>query len=320
MDQPHNKPNIRHIVISGGGETGFTFYGILRETQLQGLWDYENIVSVHGTSIGAMISLSVLFCKKLGWDSINDYWMLRPWGSIFNFGIENMIDSFEKIGLLDISVIEKTIHPLLLACDLRPETTLQELYDSTGIEFHTYSTNLDKLELVDISHKTHPTWKLTEAVYCSCSLPILFTPYKKDGSTYMDGALMGNYPLLQCIRNGAEPDEIFGIQKIEHLVPPQEIHQELQFGNITDYLFTILAKLLGKVSLECPLIKYQINVFSEFTSLYNIYKVTHEFETRKNTIERGFILAKEYMEKLRESWIPQESTDSYQNEIREKTT
>jgi predicted acylesterase/phospholipase RssA len=299
MDQPHNKPNIRHLVVSGGGETGMEFYGILRETFRQGLWDY-NIETIHGTSVGSMIALSILFSKKLGWDSLDDYWYLRPWGTVFDFGIENIMNSFEKIGLLDIHTVEKMIGPCLCACDFSLDITLQEFYDEIGIELHVYSTNLDKMELIDISHKTHPTWKLVEAIYCSSALPMLFSPYKKDGLTYLDGAVMGNYPLLQCIENGANPDEILGIQKIMCNNVSQESRPELDFGNITDYLFTILAKLLEKVSLECPLIPYQIDVYSEFTNLYNIYKISHEYETRKGAIDKGIILGREYVEKLRE--------------------
>jgi hypothetical protein len=32
---------IKHLVLSGGGVTGFTFYGILRETHRDGLWKLE---------------------------------------------------------------------------------------------------------------------------------------------------------------------------------------------------------------------------------------------------------------------------------------
>jgi predicted acylesterase/phospholipase RssA len=295
------KDTIRHIVISGGGETGFTFCGILTESCRQGLWDVNNIQTIHGTSIGAMMMLSICFAKKLGWESLNDYWELRPWNQLFDFGIERIIDSFEKIGILDIRVVEKTLHPLLFACDLSPDITLEEFYHAVEIEPHFYSTNLDKFELVDISYKTHPTWKLTEAVYCSCSLPILFSPHKKDGYTYLDGAVIGNYPLSQCLKMGALPNEIFGIQKIESLEPtadPNNPTKELKFANMPDYLFTIFAKLLEKVSLDCPYIPYQINVPSEYTNIYEIYKITHDYEIRKKAIERGIEIAREFCERI----------------------
>ena len=39
------KTTIKHIVISGGGVSGFTAYGILRESHKAGLWDLKNIKS-----------------------------------------------------------------------------------------------------------------------------------------------------------------------------------------------------------------------------------------------------------------------------------
>ena len=295
------KDTIRHLVLSGGGETGFVFCGILTESCRQGLWDVNNIETIHGTSIGAMFMLSICFAKKIGWESLDNYWALRPWNHLFDFSIERIIESFERIGILDISISEKSLHPLLLACDLSPDITLEEFHKAFDIECHFYTTNLDKFELVDISYKTHPTWKLTEAVYCSWALPILFSPHKKDGYTYLDGAVLGNYPLSQCLKMGALPNEIFGIKKIESLEPstdPNNTTKELKFANMPDYLFTIFAKLLEKVSLDCPSIPYQIDISSDYTNIYEIYKITHNYEIRKKAIDRGIEVAKEFCERF----------------------
>jgi len=298
------KDTIRHLVVSGGGETGFIFYGILRETHRQGLWDIKNIETVHGVSIGAVFSTVICFAEKLGWDTLDDYFYLRPWGAIFNFGIDRLIGSFDEIGISNITTIEKMVHPLLHACDLSPDITLAEFYEFTGIDSHIYCTCLDTFELVDLSHKTHPTWKLTEAIYCSCALPILFRPYKKEGKTYLDGAVMGNYPVSQCLKMGADPNEILGIQKVfgdgdvGGSKGGENATNELVFANMPDYLFTIMAKLLEKVSLDCPSIPYQIDVPSDFTNIYNIYKITHDYEIRKSAIDRGIQLGKEYVERF----------------------
>ena len=37
------KPTIKHIVCSGGGLAGFAFYGAIKESHKQGLWQIENI-------------------------------------------------------------------------------------------------------------------------------------------------------------------------------------------------------------------------------------------------------------------------------------
>ena len=47
---------IRHLVISGGGTLGFSYYGILKETNEMELWQYDNIKTIYGTSIGAILA------------------------------------------------------------------------------------------------------------------------------------------------------------------------------------------------------------------------------------------------------------------------
>jgi predicted acylesterase/phospholipase RssA len=57
--EKENSPNIKHIVISGGGIFGLTVYGALRELNKQGFWNLSNIQSCHATSIGTIILLMI---------------------------------------------------------------------------------------------------------------------------------------------------------------------------------------------------------------------------------------------------------------------
>ena len=49
-------PIIKHIVLSGGGQSIFTFYGVIKESNERGLWNISNIESIYGTSAGAILS------------------------------------------------------------------------------------------------------------------------------------------------------------------------------------------------------------------------------------------------------------------------
>ena len=64
---------------------------------------------------------------------------------------------------------------------------------------------------MDISHHTHPEWKVIDAVYASSCLPVLFEPFEHSGDYYIDGGVLKNYPLIQCIENGYDPNTILGI-------------------------------------------------------------------------------------------------------------
>ena len=50
---------IKHIVIPGGGGTGFIAYGALKESHNRGIWNIENIESIYGTSAGAIIAIFI---------------------------------------------------------------------------------------------------------------------------------------------------------------------------------------------------------------------------------------------------------------------
>ena len=41
------KPTIKHIVCSGGGLAGFAFYGAIKESHRQGIWQLENIQTIY---------------------------------------------------------------------------------------------------------------------------------------------------------------------------------------------------------------------------------------------------------------------------------
>ena len=73
---------IENIVISGGGLTLFTYYGILKESSKSNVWNINDIKTIYGTSAGAI--LSVLLCLKYDWETLDNYIINRPWEKVFN--------------------------------------------------------------------------------------------------------------------------------------------------------------------------------------------------------------------------------------------
>ena len=47
---------IKHIVMAGGGPSGFITYGVLKHLSGEKYWNIDNIESLYGTSIGAFFS------------------------------------------------------------------------------------------------------------------------------------------------------------------------------------------------------------------------------------------------------------------------
>jgi len=287
---------IKHLVICGGGIAGLIAYSILRESNKSGIWDIEKLKSIYGTSAGAIIA--VIIALKYDWVEIDDYIIKRPWEHVFKFDIGSVIHSFDSRGILGKKIIEEIICPLLKGKDLENNTTMKELYEYSKIDIHIFTTEIHNYETVDISHKTHPDWKVIDAIYCSACLPIIFMPYLKDGNCYADGGITNNYPIYQCLDNGANPDEVFGIT-----LPKENNKQTIsEQSSLFDYLSLILNRMykhayLASIKDREYKIRYELLLENAIESMYDFMNVSSSKEQRSLLLNKGSELWNVFMEK-----------------------
>ena len=272
---------IEHLVISGGGQTGLTFYGILREAAKQGVWDIQNIKSMYGTSVGSF--LSVVLALNYDWDTLDTYFINRPWQNIFKIDIYAIIQAFEKRGVFGIDIMEKMLGPLLAGKDIPMGVTLKEFHDGNGIDLFFFVTELNTFKLCKLSHHTHPEWRLIDAVYASCTLPIIFAPLIKDGACYIDGGVMCGYPVKECLDAGNAPDTIFGIKKLFGANEPVNANSSL-FGYLGIILKNVITMLNGY---ESGLIPHEILLNGDHTTLENMLSLASSKEEREANIALG---------------------------------
>jgi predicted acylesterase/phospholipase RssA len=176
------------------------------------VWKIENIEKIYGTSAGSL--LGAILCLKYDWETLNDYFLIRPWNDVFNIDINTIFSIFSKKGFFNRDQIEILFKPLLNAKDLSLDITLKELYEYSNIELHIFTIEVNYFKLEDISYKTNPDLSLITAIYMSSALPIIFSPVCIDNKCYIDGALVTNYPLIFCIEQNNNLDEILGIKNI----------------------------------------------------------------------------------------------------------
>jgi predicted acylesterase/phospholipase RssA len=280
---------IEHLVISGGGQTGFTFYGILREAAKQGFWDIQNIKSMYGTSVGTFIS--VLLCMKYDWDTLDTYLINRPWHNIYKIDVYAIIQTFEKRGVFGIDVMEKMIGPLLSGKDIPIGVTLKEFYDINGIDLYFFATELNTFKLCKMSHHTHPNWRLIDAVYASCTLPIIFAPLIKGGECYIDGGVMCGYPVKECLDAGNAPETIFGIKKLFGSNDPVS-----KKSSLFDYLLIILKNVIALLNgFESGLIPNEILLNGDHTTIENMLSLASSREERETNIALGVTIFNEFI-------------------------
>ena len=284
--------------MSGGGGVGFSFYGVLRDSCKAGFWDPSNIQTMHATSAGSIIMMSIPIIKLIGWDSYDDFLIKRPWEKMFELTADRVFNSYNNIGFFDRDVFQTALQPLLSAVDLPLNATLQEFYEFSGIDMHWYTTNLDEYKLEDVSHKTHPNWTIIDATYCSAALPIMFRPGNVNGVYYSDGGTFCAYPIMRCLPLAENPDEIFGLYKNNDAFLRGNI-KHVDYNNILDYLSDLTLKtidLLG--SEEKTQIKHSVCIQDANTNVSELISTFKTSESRRAKIRKGETAWNEFAAKL----------------------
>lgn len=272
-----DKKTIKHLVISGGGHTLLTFYGILKEAQKSNYFSIENIESIYGTSAGAlvgfMISLSIDF------DILDKYLINRPWNKVFDVNVEQIVNVFDDLGIFSQRHMCELINPLLHSKDLDPNITLQELYDFNHIEFHAFATELNSFTCVDFSYKTHPTWRIIDVLTATSAIPFIFKPVFVNNSCYIDGCLKNDFPIEECLQSHDEDETLF-IKK-ENL-NDISINEN---STLENYFTLLIQKVM--INSTTKKSKKMITVPDSLCTLNEILEVTSSEEKRKDMINIG---------------------------------
>lgn len=280
---------IKHLVISGGGPSGFLTYGAISELAKQGVWSLENIETIYGTSIGAY--LGVVVSLNYEWSWLDDYFIKRPWEKVVANSTNHLIDIYSQKGLINDNFFIEGIKPLLSAKDLKMDITLEEFYEFNHIHIHFYTIDINAagLEKIDISHKTHPNLPLVKALQMTMSVPIVFRPVcdEETQSCYIDGGFLNNFPLNNCIANEkCEHDEILAFKNIW-----SDKHQTInEKSSILDFLLILMTKLISALSTETKQIEIKNTINCVMDGLDDFDKwveVLSNEELREKSIERG---------------------------------
>jgi predicted acylesterase/phospholipase RssA len=199
----------------------------------------------------------------------------------------SIINSFKKQGMFDIKLVEEMFSPLFRGKDVSLSITMKEFYEYSKIDIHLYCTELAGFKYVDISHKTHPDWKVIDAVYASSALPLLFAPFLHEGKYYIDGGIFLNYPIHPCIHSGADKDEILGILRNE-ISPECELSER---STLFDYILLIFNKTLVSIMLNSDMnsmhVPNEIKIDCYSISIYDLYMLATSQEERMKFIEKG---------------------------------
>jgi predicted acylesterase/phospholipase RssA len=288
---------IKHLVIPGGGPIGIKALGALQYLEQNGYWSINTIETIYATSAGAIIS--VLLCLKFEWETINDYIVKRPWNDAFQISVNQIFEAYSKKGLFDKNIAEIFYKPFFKAKDISMEITMKEFYELSNIEIHLFSLDINTFILEDISYITHPELQLLTAVQMSSAIPILISPVCIDDKCYVDGGVVCNYPINQCILRADNINEIFGlrnryIKKNENVVKTT--------STILEYIMNFISRLVNNVALkpEDKKLQNELVYDADLMNWSNIQLALSSKEERQRLIDSGIEAGMGFLENIRE--------------------
>jgi len=283
---------IKHLVIPGGGPVGIKALGALQYLEQNSFWNINDIETIYATSAGAIIS--VLLCLKFDWETINDYIIKRPWNDAFQLSVNQIFEAYSKKGLFDKNIAEIFYKPFFNAKDVSLNITLKEFYELSNIEIHLFSLEVNHFKLEDISYLTHPDLQLLTAIQMSCAIPILISPVCIEDKCYVDGGVVCNYPINQCILRNKNINEIFGLRN-KYVKNDDNIVKNQ--STILEYVMNFISKLVNNVSIkiEDKSVPNELIYDAEFMNLSYIQSTLSSKEARQNLIESGIEAGKAFL-------------------------
>jgi predicted acylesterase/phospholipase RssA len=266
--------------------------GALQYLEQNGFWNIADIETIYATSAGAIIS--VLLCLKFDWETINDYIIKRPWNDAFKVNVNQIFEAYSKKGIFDKNIAEIFYKPFFNAKDISMEITMKEFYEFSKVEIHLFSLDINSFNLEDISYISHPDLQLLTAVQMSSAIPVLISPVCIDEKCYVDGGVVCNYPINQCISRAENIDEIFGLRnkytkKDENIVKNE--------STILEYVMNFISRLVNNVSVkfEEKEIPNELIYDADLMTLANIQLTLSSKEERQRLIDFGIESGKKFL-------------------------
>ncbi len=213
------------LVLSGGGAKGMAHIGVLKELERHGIRpDY-----ITGTSMGSIVG--GLYAIGYSADEIEEIALGMDWDALLSNQVSlDQITYLEKeyyqrylieLGInktsleLPKGLIEGQKLSELLTALTRHVHHIQD-FDDFPVPFACVGTDLVTGEPVVMR-----SGSLATALRASMAIPSVFTPVDRDGHYMVDGGLVRNFPVQECIDMGA--DIIIGVFVSDDLLPKEQL-------------------------------------------------------------------------------------------------
>jgi NTE family protein len=204
------KKQINTILLGGGGIRVVSFIGVFKvieeimekrkskDSKVLEKLPIIDIKTFAGVSAGSIFGLMYLMGytpKEMEDEIINKKLDQLKDIRFLNFATKYGIDSGNNI--------MKWIESLMTRKDFDKNITFDIFFETTGVDFQVFATNLNKYIFTKFNYIETPKLKVTDAIRMSISIPFMFTINKfnfktkkmdESGDTHVDGGLIDSYP------------------------------------------------------------------------------------------------------------------------------
>ena len=224
----------------------------------------------------------------------------RPWDNVFQISLMNIFDVFAKKGFFGTETIETFMKPFFNTRDISLDITMREFYELTGVKLFCYAVEINSFQLIAISNETFPDLPLLKAVHMSAAYPLMLSPVILDGKCYVDGGIITNYPITQCLKLYPEKEEVLGIGGSTRGTYNRDITEDT---TLFEYLLELIYKIV--VNVYERRIDFQnredipnyVEIEIPSVTITNLQNAFSDIEERKKLLNDGEISAQEFVDK-----------------------
>ena len=218
----------------------------------------------------------------------------RPWDKVLKIEPDHFFEMYYNKGLFQFNLVKEVLTPLLTAKDLSENITLKEYYDYNNIDLHCITVELNSFQKVDLNHTTYPDLSLIKALEMTSAYPILFKPIIEDNKCYVDGGLLDNYPINDCLENEkCDESEVLGI-KNKWTNINSNINNEMNLFQYLQTSFEQMVHFIQQKNASSKTIRYEVKCLCDKNLLD--YTKWLEYMTKKEKTEELMEEGKKYAE------------------------
>lgn len=179
------------LVLSGGGIKGLAMMGAVDRMRSEGM--LSKVRMVVGTSAGALVGALVATRRDMR-DALGVV-CAQGYEPDFDFG--RLTQGF---GLDSGKCIESMCRALLAG--LPENLTFADIRKTYGMTLVVCVTNVSRRRAEYLGPDTHPHMPIALALRMTCSVPLYFSAVQYQGSWYVDGSIVDNFPCDWAACNG----------------------------------------------------------------------------------------------------------------------